>query len=293
MTHFQQAVFTSVRSERMDGYQVAAASDGVTKAQREELHSWGPAHDSLVDEDSRLGSINFHRLSCGTFCLSKTVPAGAEYSGRAGHRIYTTCLLATDEQMFQFANHPFRVLDAAIAAGHMRIARRLSDELPTVHLRGRASPALPAMLEVLQDESARRAVLKLAAAASQGNVLLDSGGATKAVLDQLFSIMPLECRVELSLTTGLKISPQRPFRIQPAPADRMECRTATNQCGAALVELNSEESSATFDAPEGWWATVNELLAARETDTLVSLLAQPRPEMSLSDLVNWSETVPA
>ena len=43
----EQAIFTSVRSERLDGYQLAARSSGVTDELAKELTGWGPAHDSL------------------------------------------------------------------------------------------------------------------------------------------------------------------------------------------------------------------------------------------------------
>ncbi len=83
----EQAIFTSVRSERLDGYQLAARSPGIDDDLAKELITWGPAHDSLWDNSLRASSLNFHALSDDRFCVSKTVLAGAEYSGRSGGRV--------------------------------------------------------------------------------------------------------------------------------------------------------------------------------------------------------------
>ena len=121
MMQVEQAIFTSCRTPRMDGYQLVAASRGITNEQADELSAWGPAHDSLLRTDARGGSINFHLLHDGVACVSKSLPAGAEYSGRSGPKVYTICLLVTPDLFARFANQPFRILDAAAAGGHLRV----------------------------------------------------------------------------------------------------------------------------------------------------------------------------
>ena len=283
----EQAVFTSSRTDRMDGYQLVACSEGVTPQQQEELSAWGPAHDSLCWPTSRIGSFNFHRLNCGTFCVSKSAPAGAEYSGRSGPRVYTTMLLLTLPQLQRFSNQPFRVLDAAIASGQLRIVRRFSDTLPGVRLRGRASPALPTLLEPLTDPEKRSGVLALAIAVSRGAVLFVPADDARSAIDQLFNILPIECRLEVSYSTGLKLSSQRPFVLQAAPEDAMEAKSAAHNAEATLVDF----STATPDVLNGWWAMVDELLERGQVADLVSILGQPRPDITLDSLCNWSEAV--
>lgn len=287
MTLIEQAVFTSSRTDRMDGYQLVAASAGVTAEQAEEITAWGPAHDSLLSPESRIGSVNFHRLDSGPFCISKTVPSGAEYSGRSGPRIYTTCLLASAATLERFSNQPFRILDAAVAAGYLRVVRRVSDTLPPVKLRGRASPALPMLLEPLDDADQRSRVTALAAAVCHGKVLVQFDGNLRPIVDRLFNILPIECRSEISFTTGLKYSPRRPFDLSPAPADAMDGAHVARQSGAELLDLNSPPS----DPLDGWPAIVDELLDHGKLCDLVALLAQPRPEATLSALATWTEAV--
>ena len=102
----QQAIFTSAKTDVSAGYQVLAASPGIVEFDRRELAAWGPSHDSLLDPGLAAVSVNFFPLPSGSFCLSRTVPAGWEYSGRGGHRIYTHCLIVPPEALRQFANHP-------------------------------------------------------------------------------------------------------------------------------------------------------------------------------------------
>src|SRR6478752_2518834 len=58
----EQAIFTSIQSSRLDGYQLAAASPGITDELARELTVWGPAHDSLWDTRRDARSVNFHAL---------------------------------------------------------------------------------------------------------------------------------------------------------------------------------------------------------------------------------------
>ena len=109
-----QAIFTSVKSSRLDGYQLAAASSGVTDAIAQELMVWGPAHDSLWDTRRDARSINFHPLASGEYCLSCTTLAGAEYSGRGGGRVYTQMFLVPRDVLTRFAP---RSISRAAGAG--------------------------------------------------------------------------------------------------------------------------------------------------------------------------------
>ena len=83
----EQAIFTSLKTRRQEGYQLAAVSPGIASEGAKELEVWGPAHDSLLDGMQGASSVNFHPLTSGDYCVSRTVAAGEEYSGRGGPRI--------------------------------------------------------------------------------------------------------------------------------------------------------------------------------------------------------------
>ena len=131
----QQAIFTSAKTDRSAGYQILAASPGIAEFDRRELAAWGPSHDSLLDSGPDAVSVNFFPLPSGSFCVSRTTPAGWEYSGRGGHRIYTHCLIASPEVLRQFANHPLLLLGAAMAGGSLEPLDAIPARLEPLELR--------------------------------------------------------------------------------------------------------------------------------------------------------------
>jgi hypothetical protein len=268
----QQAIFTSCRTSRLDGYQLVATSPGVTQSQADELSAWGPAHDSLLHPTVRAGSVNFHRLADGTWCISKTLPAGAEYSGRSGPRIYTTCLLADGDLLDRFSNQPFRLLDAVLAAGHFRVLTRIAETLPVIALRGRAAPLLLPLVEPLSDDATRLRVLALMDAALDGhNLLVRSRENLRVLLDRMLNVLPLEVRSELSFSTGLVSSPQRPFRLLPAPLDSLDSRHSARRSDAVVFDVDAAaERAAALKHP--WVQSIDELLRAGRPEELLERL---------------------
>jgi hypothetical protein len=276
----QQAIFTSCRTARLDGYQLAATSAGVSQAQADELSAWGPAHDSLLNPTARAGSVNFHRLADGTWCISKTLPAGAEYSGRSGPRVYTSCLLVDGDLLDRFSNQPFRLLDAVVAAGHFRVLTRIPESLPAIPLRGRAAPLLMPLVEPLADDAARRRVLALMDAALDGhNLLVRSKESLRVLLDRMFNVLPLEVRSELSFSSSLVSSPQRPFRLLAAPTGEMGSHTSARRSDAVVFDVDAAvERAAALKHP--WAQMIDELCRAGRAEELLERLSHAAPSAS-------------
>ncbi len=148
----EQAIFTSARTESGDGYQLVARSHGVTEEQARELSIWGPSHDALCERGDERSSVNFQRLACGTYCVSKTVEAGAEYSSRGGARIYTQFLLVPAGVLARFSNSPFAVLRAAWAKGIVTVHDQPPTELESFTLAGRSASVDEGLLGQLADQ---------------------------------------------------------------------------------------------------------------------------------------------
>lgn len=208
-----QAIFTSVRGERFDGYQLASHSPGLTPDDLRELARWGPAHDSLPTADPRATSINFHSLASGLHCVSKTSLSGSEYSARRGLRVYTQTLLLRPETLARFTNHAFRVLDAAMAAGRLRVLQEPPPELESFTLAGRASQVNPSHLARTVERHGPTAIAALAESiqrhGSVGVLTRDPRALFAAAID----LVPVDQRATISFSTGLCLSPQRPFRL--------------------------------------------------------------------------------
>jgi hypothetical protein len=134
----EQAIFTSTQTERNDGYQLVGCSPGLSSTDAHELTIWGPSHDSLLERSGERSSTNFFRLAGGNFCVSRSMLAGAEYSGR-GEVVYTQFLVTPPEVLARFANNPFALLRAATASGALRVFERIPEALEGLRLGGRAT----------------------------------------------------------------------------------------------------------------------------------------------------------
>jgi len=128
----EQAIFTSARTRRSDGYQLVAHSPGIVEEDTRALSKWGPSHDSLRDPDLHAESVNFHQLPSGAYAVSKTTAAGGEHSERAGPQVYTQYLVAPRDSFSRFSNNPFALLTAACAQGTLDVRHKVPRHLEPV-----------------------------------------------------------------------------------------------------------------------------------------------------------------
>jgi len=239
----EQAIFTSVRSTRLDGYQLAATSSGINDALAKELTVWGPAHDSLWDTRHDARSVNFHPLASGDFCVSCTTLAGAEYSGRGGGRVYSQMFVVPRDALERFAWDPFLILRALSAAGRLVVHDKVPESLPKVPLLGRTNKP---------DESLARQVIEeigpkvfddvVEAVASQTSVAVLTSGHVERLYQAILHSFSPEDRLTISFTTNLKDSPRRPFKLFVLPNDPSIVRQSTRLNGAKVVDLVGEDT---------------------------------------------------
>jgi hypothetical protein len=268
----EQAIFTSVRSGRNEGYQVAAVSPGVTLADKQELAQWGPGHDSLYDTRPTAESINFHRMESGLYCLSRTVCAGREYSGRGGHKVYSQCFLLPADLLRRFANHPFRVLDALVASGRAIVLSPVPDQLDPVPVLGRASAVKIADVERLCQAIGPEKLVSLLYAAFKTTALgVSATVPPQRLLGGLLELIPPPLRTQFPLTTGLRVSPRRLYRLAIIPYDREQQRQATRLVHLTLLDLH-HDAPATFAAQSGWPLLMYELLRNRQFAELAAVI---------------------
>lgn len=270
----EQAIFTSVRSGRNEGYQIAAASPGVTLADKQELSQWGPGHDALYDARPTAESVNCHRMASGTYCLSRTLCAGREYSGRGGHRVYTHCFLLPDDLLLRFSHHPFRVMEALVVSGRAAVLKPIPDQLPPALLVGRAHQVKTVEIERLCHALGPE---KLAAAlgAALGTELLGIAAPVSMtrLLSVLLDLLPLPYRRDFSWTTGLRVSPRRPYRVAGLPADRDGQRQAVRLMHLTVLDLH-DDPPARFAARTGWPLLVFDLLRSRRWPLLQEIVRE-------------------
>jgi hypothetical protein len=284
MARIEQAIFTSAQTQRSAGYHVVAVSPGVSEADRRELAVWGPSHDSLLETGVGAASLNFHPLGSGAFCVSRTTPAGWEYSARGGRRVYTHCLIVPPETLARFANHPFLVAKAALAAGAMEARDEVPPRLEPLELAGHPAAVDQVRVNRLAANLGPEGLALLVQVVMQSNCVAVGGppGADRLIAG-LLDCLPPECRTTVSFTTGLKFSSRRPFRVVALPGDPAECRWLAHQPGVAVLDLADQRQRAAT-LIDGWAMLIERVLSLGRTSFLAAELSKRRRDFSPGDL---------
>ncbi len=284
MTPVEQVIYTSAVTDRGAGYQIVARSPGLHEEDARELALWCPSHDSFLDLGPEASSCNFHPLPSGAFCVSRTVPAGWEYSGRGGVRVYTHCLIVAPEVLSRFSNNPFALLKAALAGGMLEIRDPLPVRLEPVTLVGSATTVDQNLLIELANQPGPQAISALVQAARDAVCLAVSGMAPpEKLIAGLINCLPLTHRTEFSFATGLKFSPRRPFRLVALPSDPAERRWLENHNNVSVLDLSGDAPLPSL-SPDGWSRFIERLLSAGRTSYFSTQLSKRRFNLTPEDL---------
>lgn len=244
--NIEQAIFGSIRTAGGSGYRLLARSAGILEADAQELSVWGPSHDALGDSGDGAVSVNLFPLPSGAACLSRTLAAGAECSGRGGQHVYTQCFVLERAALARFAHNPFAVLKALTAQGSVNVCETPAETLPRIPLVGRAAvldvEAVTQVQRLLGAESLAALVQGVLADGPVGVVLRHD---PRPILAALLNCLPAECRGEFSFTTGLRCSPQRPFRWCALSAASNDGRRLERVYGLRLVDVEADNSPLT------------------------------------------------
>ena len=284
MISIEQAVFTSAQTDRSDGYQVVATSPGVCEADLRELTVWGPSHDAMSRPATGAASVNCHPLPSGAYCVSRSTPAGSEYSGRGGARIYTQCLVVSPEALGRFANNPFALLKAVSAGGSLRAYDTVPKRLSPLRLVGRASVVDELLLGQLCRDPGPRWMATLVQAALDSPAVAVAGDVpAERIIAGLLNCMPPECRTEFSFSTGLKLSSRRPFRVVALPAETDELRRASRLYDLSVLNL-ADEPPSEFIPTASWARLVERVLESSQVSFLSRHLSDHGKDCSMEDL---------
>ncbi len=290
----EQAIFTSIKSRQQEGYQLAACSPGVSSDMAKELTQWGPAHDSLTINTFGATSINFHPLSLDSYCISKTTAAGEEYSGRGGARIYTQMIIVSHEALARFSYQPLAIVEALTASGSLDVLEKVPPQLPTLSLIGKASLMQPLRIaEVVGELGIERTLHFLQRALTCPRLAVRSVVPLERLFSVLLMLVPLRFRTEFSFSTGLRVSPRRPFRLLALSPDTTEQRNVERSSGARLLDLTRPDMPPLERLSGGWAYLLRDVIESRHLAVLPELLRRANryddPELSLDDVARRVE----
>ena len=284
MERIEQAIFTSAQTERSAGYQIVATSPGVCECDARELAVWGPSHDALLETAPGAASLNFHPLPSGAYCVSRTTPAGWEYSGRGAVRVYTQCLIVAPALLARFANNPFALWRAALGSGALRLYEKVPAQLEPIELAGRASAVdLSLLARLCVNPGPDWLATLLQAALESVSLVLAEGPPAEQVIDGLLNCLPPACRVEFSFSTGLKFSSRRPFRLVALSADPEEQRRVERVYHLPVLRLSGAPPDEFFPT-DSWPRLIGRALRSGRASFLAAALGKRHADFAPEDL---------
>ncbi len=281
----EQAIFTSARTNLSTGYHLVATSSGLCETDVRELSLTGPSHDSLWEQSPEAMSVNFHALPSGAWCVSQTTPEGEEYSGRGGPRIYTHSLIVHAEDLrANFANNPLALLRTALGQGALQVFDVPPKSLESFELHAQTAAVDQGLLAAWSAEADRiRLAAILDAVIAAPRLGLAAGTDSLRMVASILGMLPVDCRTQVTFSTGLRYSPARPFRVCCVESNQAVVRRLQRSYGLPIVE--SETTPHFVASPsESWGAFVAQSLARGEWARFSEALQVRRPGVSLDRL---------
>lgn len=277
----EQAVFAVPENDAGGGYRIVAAGEGLHESDLSELAVWGPGRDSLLYGDAAAESLNFHPLPSGSYCLSRSAAVG---DGHGGRQTMTHCLVIPPDVLARFGNNPFALAREAAKRELWLTAPPRGDWLEPLSIGGRATAVDQALLGQLAAETGAEIVAAGVQAARDALCLAigpDPHPAT--IMAGIVNCIPVECRLELSFSTGLKFSPRRPFRLVALSDDQAERHWVA---GYPNVEVFApgDRAAASGRLLDGWSRLIHRALARGEIEFLAVELSKRRFNLSAADL---------
>jgi hypothetical protein len=279
----EQAIFTQPQGDRSSASRLVNASPGISADDARELAAWGPGHDCLTASGPAAASFNFHPLPSGAFCLSRTVRATEPGEHRGSPCLYTHCLVATPGLLERFANHPFALYHAVTASPVPAVHQGACEQLETLRFEGRAAAVDQILLARLAVNPGPRWMGALVAAALDSVCLaVTNGPRPEELISGLLYCLPVSCRTEFSFATGLRFSPQRPFRIIGS-SNAVDLRALAERYHLTVLDFSAPPPEP-LASRQGWGRLVERVLATGQTPLLAAALSKQRFETAAADL---------
>ncbi|MFQ5806112.1 MAG: hypothetical protein ACE5I3_06655 [Phycisphaerae bacterium] len=282
----EQAVFTSMRSPMGRGYQIVAASAGISTDEKKEIVQCAPSHGSLCDPTPTAVGLASFELRSGRRCLFLARNAGVEHTARGGYRIHTHVLIMDQSVFRRFRCDPLGVQAAALPVIGEERAHDSSKRLDPIALStktGEPATRRIGAVHLLATSDLDCVTSILAAVLSGRRILVVGARAPQELLAWVLGATPTAVRRRLSMSYGLKFSPSRRFQLVFADADRDETERIRRDHDIDLFHWGSRSSGARspFDT---WLRFVRQRWEAGRHDDIDRLATRLTRESSAHEL---------
>lgn len=260
-----QAIFTSVRTPMGEGYRIIAASRGLRPDEKQAITRSSPSHDALcqsgdepADQGNDVVAASFYTLPRERLCVALSCTAGAEHTGRGGHRVYTHCVVFDRENFPSCGYNPFVVLRAMVEAGLSVPQLKPPPVLPELNL----------TIQPLQSEAGRplqtrtiKAALGGSLPPAWGRAILNSLLLDRSVIvnvpdgwmpitEALLMGVPGPMRQDLSFSAGLRFSVGRSHRLSLSHDEPGVVKSRIAGRSFEYVDPSTDNVPDALDAPD-------------------------------------------
>jgi hypothetical protein len=220
-----QAIFTSARTPMGEGYRVIAASKGLHVEEKQAITRCSPSHDALCSRSPDATGMAFYALPTGRLCVAHSCYAGAEHTGRGGHRVYTINVILTEEDFEAAAYNPFEVLRRLRAAGAVKPQLKPPGQLPPIRLDmcNDAEDGVDAAWSAPPASAARKFLIS--EILGDGKVIACVPADFETTAEALLAAVPGPLRARVPLSAGLRFSVGRGHRLCVLCDDKGATRT--------------------------------------------------------------------
>jgi hypothetical protein len=203
----EQAIFTSARSRRFQGYHLVAKSAGIGDRIARDLERWGPTEGALLDQDEEATCFSFFPVTDGWFVIGRTTYGIPEYSARGSLQVTTFYLAVRPEQFVAYESHALALAYTALTLGYLRLTDHTTDSLPSIDLPNFPfAAAQPLWSDALDVEMSPAELI-------QDRFAIVGAQDPEATAYHIISSVPRDQRSVLSFCTGLRPSSLRPFQM--------------------------------------------------------------------------------
>jgi len=284
------AIFTSIRSPMGNGYQVVAASRGVTAAEKSEIQRRSPSHNALCSADEHAAGLSAYPLASGRYVVALSRYGNLEYSGRGGRCIDSHIVILDDDAYAAFDCNPLRVQQALVDIIGPDPVSRPPRQLKPLELSPDSSPpggtiTLPPAFGTNND-GLRLTFLAKWMLAHQPVIVLGAEAPLSA-LEWTLMTLPAGWRHGLAISAGIKYATTRQLNwvmLDDSPAD-VQRMIGGHDIGAFSIteelEADPHPYDEWFNFVQRWWRKNR----FDEISRITSLYSQPDPLDDLSRII--------
>ncbi len=261
-----------------EGYRIVAASRGLRSEEKQAITKLSPSHDALCWQPGASSfAAAYYPLPSGRVCVALSCHAGAEHTGRGGHRVYTHNVIFEEAELAAWGYNPFHVVRSMIAADLGTPQLSSGGTLGELALNVEAHiPAGIGRAFALTVEAERFHCI-LDNLFSERALIVPVGGNWVETAEMLLLSLPGPLRSKLSFAAGLRFALSRSHRLNVLYDEKETAKARI--VGQPVTYVDTEAARQSTPALSAWATFVQRHLTSGEAEKLARRTSLAFPDI--------------